>query len=108
MISQDIMLNIGMNDLKSRRHDDYKNMSPSDTQPTMHLDFRKLSEERSKKKVERREPDSETINKISPIEFYVSERVDSIKLYTIESKRLRESFIYTGDRYPYLESAIEV
>lgn len=108
MISQDIMLNIGMNDLKSRRHDDYKNMSPLDTQPTMHLDFRKLSEEQSKKKVERREPDSETINKISPVEFYVSERVDSIKLYTIESKRLRESFIYTGDRYPYLESAIEV
>lgn len=48
MISQDIMLNIGMNDLKSRRHDDYKNMSPLDTQPTMHLDFRKLSEERLK------------------------------------------------------------
>lgn len=105
LISQDIMLNIGMGDMKSRKHEDYKNMSPLNTQPTMYLKAESLSEK--EKTQEKRLSDEIIISKLDTFNFYVSERFDTIKLHTIESERLRQSYIYPGDRYPKLEEAIE-
>lgn len=99
-VSQDILLNIGMDNLKSRVHKDYEGMSPLNTKPIMYLN---LEEDRANK----RKSDSITINKLDMMRHYISERKDTIKLHTIESERLEKSYIYPG-RYPKLETAIIV
>ena len=105
-VSQDIMLSIGVGDYKPRTHKDYKNMAPVNTQTTMYLlpDLRSEDEQENN---EKRHSNEITINKINPFTMFVSDRIDTIKLHSIEPERLRASFFYSGDRYPHLEKALE-
>jgi hypothetical protein len=108
LVSQDIILNIGMADLPSRVYEDYKNMSPLNIQPTMYLQVDIPSNKENETLKPKRKSDEMTIDKLNNLHCYVYHRTDTIKLHTIESERLRKSYIFPGDRYPHLEDAIEV